>query len=139
MVELRLNRVKKVNLIYWGLLMNMRKISLSLLIIAGLMNSVCCIAGEPIVTAQELCDISDLLYIKQMIVSPEYLAVEQAFEKKILCLRKIIDIGSLCNLQGNCSKSVELREAINAGDKAEINLNAALEQWELKTNIPRFC
>jgi hypothetical protein len=117
--------------------MNMKKISLSLLIIAGLMNLIWCTAGEHIVAEQELRVIADLLFIKnEIMLWPEYIAVEQAMNKRAACIKKTLEVFLLCSAQGNCQESVELRLAIDEQMKAEAELIVALEQWESKTKMP---
>jgi len=122
---------------YGGYSMNMRKLSLSLFIVAGLMNSTWCTAGDQIVTEQELGIVADLLHVKnQIIVSPEYLAVRRAIEEKNACIKKTIEVYISCvEAQGNAHESVELRLAIDEQKKAEETLIVALEQWELKTGL----
>jgi hypothetical protein len=117
--------------------MNMRKLSLSLLIIAGLMNSTWCTVGEQIVTEQELRVIADLLRIKdEIMLWPEYIAVEQAMDKRAACIKKTLEVFLLCSAQGNCQESVELRLAIDEQEKAEVELIVALEQWASKIKMP---
>jgi len=120
---------------YGGYSMNMKKLLLSLLIVAGLMNFTHCLAEEKVLSPRMLF-INDVLDYYNTLVTSEMF---REFEKKQSALEEVnsnfMNFYNICNAQNNCDELFDFQLLLDQAAQAETQRNEALSEVAKVTGI----